>query len=377
VTRVSPAKACLSLAASTIALTAACGGTSGASAAKPARAALMVRVAPVSVQEVIYQIKALGSLEAEEMVQVTAEVEGAVVEVNFHEGDRVGPKTVLARIDPDRYRVELERARAALDQSKAELGRAQADLKRREELSAAQLVAAEEMTRSRGENARLSAAVEVTRAALGIAEQNYRKAEVRAPRAGVINTRSLETGQYVKLGQVLATLVDTSRLRLRFKVSDGESLRARQNGEVKFRVTAIGPQDFPARIYHVGEVADPATRQVEVMAWVKNPGPLKPGFFAEVTLAGDARKNALVVPEGAVQASEQGFVTYIVDQGKAHLRPIEIGLRTGTGDVEILSGVKPKETVVIEGSDRLADGIEVQPVTATAASSSPSPEPTR
>ena len=176
---------------------------------------------------------------------------------------------------------------------------------------------------------------------------------------------------------MLATLVDTSRLRLRFKVSDGESLRARQNGDVKFRVSALGPQDFPARIYHVGEVADPATRQVEVLAWVKNPGALKPGFFAEVTLAGEARKNALVVPEGAVQASEQGFVTYVVDEGKARLRPIEIGLRTGTGCVEILSGVKPGETVVIEGSDRLADGIEVKAMAAAAAPSSPSPGASR
>jgi membrane fusion protein (multidrug efflux system) len=358
---------------------AACRGASGNASARPSRAPLMVRVAPVSVQEVVYQIKALGSLEAEEMVQVTAEVEGAIVDLRFHEGDRVGPATVLARIDPDRYRLEHERAKALLAQASAELDRAQADLRRREELARAELVAAEEMTRSRGENERLAAAVEVARAALGIARQNLRKAEVRPPRSGVINTRSLETGQYVKMGEVLATLVDTSRLRLRFKVSDGESLRARQSGEVTFRVTAIGPRDFPARVYHVGEVADPGTRQVEVLAWVKNPGPLKPGFFAEVTLAGDARKDALVVPEGAVQASEQGFVTYVVDGGKARLRPIEIGLRTGTGVVEILSGVKPKETVVIEGSDRLADGMDVQAVEAPAAGpvGSPSPEAAR
>ena len=359
---------------------AACGGAPGSAAsAKPTRAPLMVRVAPVLVQEVVYQIKALGSLEAEEIVQVTAEVEGVVSGVRFHEGDRVSPATVLARIDPDRYRVEHERAQAALAQATAELGRAQADLKRREELAKAELVAAEEMTRSRGENERLAAAVEVARAALGIARQNLRKAEVRAPQAGVINTRSVETGQYVKMGEVLAKLVDTSRLRLRFKVSDGESLRVRQSGEVKFRVTALGPQDFPARVYHVGEVADPATRQVEVLAWVKNPGPLKPGFFAEVAVAGEARKDALVVPEGAVQASEQGFVTYVVDKGKARLRPIEIGLRTGTGTVEILSGVKPQETVVIEGSDRLADGLDVQPVMPTAepAAATPSPEGVR
>ena len=148
-------------------------------------------------------------------------------------------------------------------------------------------------------------------------------------------------------------------MRLRFKVSEGESLRARQNGTVVFRVAALGPRDFQASIYHVGSVADPTTRQVEVLAWVKNPGVLKPGFFAEVTLAGESRKEAIVVPEGAVQASEQGFVTYVVENGKARLRPIEIGLRTGTGVVEILSGVKPQEMVVIEGSDRLADGIDM------------------
>ena len=341
-----------------------CSGTQGATA-KPGRMPLMVRVAPAEVREVVYQIKALGSLEAEEMVQVTAEVEGAVTEVRFHEGDLVTPKTLLARIDPDRYRLELERAKAALDQSIAELGRAQADLRRREELARNQLVAAEEMTRSQGENARLSAAVAVARAALGIAQQNFNKAEVRAPQAGVINTRSADTGAYVKLGTVLATLVDTGRLRLRFKVSEGESLRARQNGTVIFRVAALGPRDFQASIYHVGSVAAPTTRQVEVLAWVKNPGVLKPGFFAEVTLAGESRKEAIVVPEGAVQASEQGFVTYVVEKGTARLRPIEIGLRTGTGVVEILSGVKPQESVVIEGSDRLADGIDVQPVSAS------------
>jgi multidrug efflux system membrane fusion protein len=74
------------------------------------------------------------------------------------------------------------------------------------------------------------------------------------------------------------------------------------------------------------------------------------------------------VPEGAVQASERGFVAYVVNEGKAHLRPIQVGLRTGSG-VEILSGLGAGETVVVEGSDRLADGVPVQ---ATASPASPS-----
>jgi membrane fusion protein (multidrug efflux system)/multidrug efflux system membrane fusion protein len=121
-------------------------------------------------------------------------------------------------------------------------------------------------------------------------------------------------------------------------------------------------------------MAEPTTRQVEVLAWVKNPGELKPGFFAEVTLATESHEGALVVPEGAVQASERGFVTYVVDGGKARLQPVEIGLRTADGIVEIVSGLTAGQTVVIEGSDRLADGVSVEPVTGQrAASATPPP----
>ena len=72
----------------------------------------------------------------------------------------------------------------------------------------------------------LDAEAAANKAALEIARQNQRRSEVRAPRAGVINTRTVETGKFVRAGDVLATLVDTSRLRLRFKVSEAESLRA-------------------------------------------------------------------------------------------------------------------------------------------------------
>jgi multidrug efflux system membrane fusion protein len=206
--------------------------------------------------------------------------------------------------------------------------------------------------------------------ARAIAEQNTRRSDVRAPMAGVINTRTVDTCQFVKTGDVLATLVDTSRLRLRFKISDAESLYAKVGGGVTFRVSALGARDFPARIYHVGQVADVTTRQVEVLAWVQNPGELKPGFFAEVALAGDSKKDALVVPEGAILASEQGFVTYVVEEGIAHQRPIQVGLRTGDGLVEVVDGLRPGETVVTEGSDRLEEGTPVRDAVSVSAGAS-------
>jgi len=174
--------------------------------------------------------------------------------------------------------------------------------------------------------------------AFEIAVQNRRRSEVRPPRAGVINTRSVDTGQFVQAGTVLATLVDIARLRLRFKVSEPESLEAREGQTVSFRLTALGDAEFTAEVYHVGDLADPATRQVEVLAWVNNPGTLKPGFFAEVTLAVETHRGAVVVPESAVTASERGFVAYVVNGGRASARPVRTGLRTGDGLVEVVSG---------------------------------------
>jgi membrane fusion protein, multidrug efflux system len=354
-------------------LGASCGRSQGSTPPQGARGrALTVRVAPVAVQDVTYEIKAPGTLEAEELVQITAQVEGAVTDVRFHEGDRVGPGTVLLRIDPARYGLELRRAEADYQRALADARRAASDLSRREQLAQQQLVAAEELNRARQEAERLDADAQSAKAARDIAAQNVARAAVRPPQAGVINTRTVETGKFVKTGDVLATVVDVSRLRLRFKVSEAESLRARAAQTVRFRISSLGAREFLAAIYHVGDLADPATRQVEVMGWVKNPGELKPGFFAEVTLASETRHGALVVPEGAVQASEKGFVAYVVEDGKARLHPIEIGLRTGTGLVEVLSGVKAGDSVVVEGSDRLTDGLAVQVAgTAPAANTAP------
>jgi multidrug efflux system membrane fusion protein len=356
---------------SAAALAAACGRSQGATPSPGAVRALNVRVAPVVAQDVVYEIKAPGTMEAEELVQITAQVEGAATAVRFHEGDRVGRSTVLLRIDPDRYRLELERAEANYQRALADARRAAADLARREQLARENLVAAEELNRARQEAERLAADTQSAKAARDIAAQNVARADVRPPNPGVVNTKTVETGRFVKTGDVLATIVDVSRLRLRFRVSEAESLRARADQTVRFRVASLGAREFLATIYHVGDLADPATRQVEVLAWVKNPGELKPGFFAEVTLASETRRGALVVPESAVQASEKGFVTYVVEDGKARLRPIQIGLRTGSGQVEIVSGLRAGDVVVAEGSDRLSDGLPVQVAGAPAAASAP------
>ncbi len=351
-------------------------GTPGGANKKAARS-LAVRTAPVVARDVVYKVQALGSLEPEESVQITAQVNGAVNEVLFHAGDTVTADTVLARIDPDRYRLEAERAEATHRKSVADWKRAESDLARREALARENLVAEEELNRARKETERLAADAASAKASAEIAVQNVKHSIVRSPRAGELNTRTVEPGQFVQVGHVLATLVDLRRLRLRFRVSESESLKTREGGAVAFTVASLGPTAFKARVYHVSGIADPATRQVEVLAWVDNPGVLKPGFFAEVALSTATNRNAVVVAEGAVQATERGFVVYVVENGIAKERTVKIGMRTGDGSVEILSGLTIGETIVVEGSDRLADGMPVEAVAEAGEQPSPSKEAAR
>lgn len=321
--------------------------------------AIPVKAGPVLVQQVTYRIQAVGSLEPEDMVQVTAEVGGVLTEVTFREGDRVTPQTVIARIDPDRYRLEADRAEANYRRAVADGENAAATLVRREALARENLVSIEDLNQIRTTNERLAADVASAKAARDLAAQNLSRAAVKPRRGGVVDKRLVDTGAFVQVGTNLATLVDLSRLRLRFKVSETESLRAAKGQTATFTVGATGNRQFNARIYHVGQVADPASRQVEVLAWVQNPGVLKPGFFAEVSLPSESRKDATVVPETAIQASDRGFVAYVIEDGKVAVRQVELGPRTGGGNVEILSGLSAGEVIVYEGSDRIAAGVSV------------------
>jgi multidrug efflux system membrane fusion protein len=318
-----------------------------------------VKAGPVKVQEVVYRIQAVGSLEAEDNIQVNAELDGVLTEVKFNEGDRVTMNTVIARIDPDRYKLEADRAEAAFQRAVAAAAQAAATLARREALAKENLVSVEDLNQVRTANDTLAADVASAKAARDIAVQNLSRSAVKPRHAGIVDKRLVDTGAFVRTGTPIASLVDPSRLRLRFKVSETESLRASAGQQPNFTVAATGDQVYTGTIYHVGQVADPSSRQVEVLAWVKNPGTLKPGFFAEVTLPSGSKKDATVVPETAIQASDRGFVAFAIVDGKAQTRQVEIGLRTGGGDVEILSGLKAGETIVYEGSDRIANGVSV------------------
>jgi membrane fusion protein, multidrug efflux system len=326
-----------------------------------------VEAQPVTARAVEYAVNAVGSLEAFETVQVTARVPGAVERVRFAEGQRVATGAVLVEVEPQRYKLAVDAARAALDKTRAAEADARAGLERREKAVAATpgLIPGEEIEswRTRVYTAQADAAEK--KAALAQAQLNLRDAYVRAPVPGIIETRRVQTGQYVQPGVVMATLVRQEPLLLRFNVPAPEAAALRPGMTARFTLRDQR-QVTEARITHVSQAADSASRMVAVTANVSGSerAGLRPGAFAEVVVPiGDARP-APVIPQTAVRPTERGFVAYVVEGSganqKVRERILTLGLRTTDGAVEVKNGIAPGELVVVRGSEALREGFPVE-----------------
>ncbi len=322
-----------------------------------------VEVRPVESRRVEYTITAVGSLEAFERVAVTARVAGAVERVMLAEGQIVSKGQALVEVEPERYRLAVAAAQATLQKAQAAQGEAQAGYSRRQQASEKNpgLIRGEEIETWRTKVQSTAAEAAQAQAALAQARLNLRDAFVRAPVSGIIQTRTVETGQYVPVGTVLATLVRRDPLLLRFQVPEQDAMPLRAGVVAKFNVAEDAVQ-HEARITHVAAAASQASRMVDVTAHVINPNrpELRPGAFARVTVPIGATREAPVIPQTAIRPTERGFLAYTVENGTAKARLLTLGMRTADGQVEVKNGLAAGETLVVRGAEALRDGAKVK-----------------
>jgi membrane fusion protein, multidrug efflux system len=328
--------------------------------------AFPVEVETVASGSVEYAVQAVGSVEAFEQVAVTARVAGVVERVRFQEGDTLGSDRVLAEIEPERFRLALASARAELAKANAARDEAAAGLERRiaVNLRNPDLVRAEEVDAWRTRLASAQAEVARSQAAVDLAELNLRDAFVRSPVGGIVQTREVETGRYVQPGSVIATLVRREPLLLRFRVPELEAAPLTQGMAARFALRGGRDTTYSAVISLVSASANPRDRMVDVTARIEDParGDLRPGAFAEVTVPVGTAAVAPVIPQTAIRPSERGFLAFVVEDGLARERVLQLGLRTADGRVEVRSGLAPGERLVVRGGEALADGVRVREV---------------
>ncbi|MGH7294167.1 MAG: efflux RND transporter periplasmic adaptor subunit, partial [Polyangiaceae bacterium] len=324
-----------------------------------------VQVAPLEVRQVSYNVMAPGSIEAFQQVQITARVAGAVDKVGFVEGQEVKKGDLLVSIEPDRFQIAVDQAKASLERANATEQSAEAELARRQQAVAQHpgLVAGEEVAQYQTSVATGKADVDSAQQALRVAQLNLRDSYVRAPFAGVIQSRTVVGGQYLQPGAVLATLIQRDPLLLRFGVSEQDAPRLHK-GMVANLSLRESARKYTASIMLVSDAADPTTRLVAVTADVDDKEHkywLRPGAFCEVSVPIGNARPAIVVPSLAVQPTASGNTVYIVDdKNVAHLKTVQLGMYTPEGGVEVTQGLAAGELLVVQGFEPLSEGAPVK-----------------
>jgi membrane fusion protein (multidrug efflux system) len=296
---------------------------------------------------VVDAVPATGRIEALQAVELRADEPGRVTELLFAEGQAVAAGTPLLRIDDALLRAQAERAEADRDLAQQQL---------------------ERMRRLRAENAaspadmeRVQAAARRADAELSVLQLQIERSTVRAPFAGVVGQRFVSRGDYVTTATPLLTLQTTDPQRAVIEVPERHAAQLRRGQTVEFTVGAHPGRVFEARVDFIDPVVQAESRTIVVKARAPNPERLlKAGMFIEARLAIATRPDAIVVREDAVQPLRTANVVWAVADGRASRRVVELGARS-RGTVEIVSGVKAGETVVVGGLERMAEGMPVQP----------------
>ncbi len=315
---------------------------------------------PVAVTTTIVQprafndvLQALGTAQARESVTITAKVSDVVTRLAFDSGERVRAGQLLADMNSRAQQADVTAAEAVLRDTEQQQ-------RRGAELAKAQLIARGQYDTLRANRDAAAASVQAKRAS--VADRT-----ITAPFAGVLGLRQVSIGALVSPGTVITTLDDDSTIKLDFTVPEAalSSLAAGQS--ITATSDAWPGVTFDGRIADIDSRIDPSTRAIRVRAELPNTtGKLRPGMLLRVLVQLPARQ-ALVLPEIAVlQEAEQSFV-YRVSAGDTVVKaPVTLGTRQG-GVVEIKTGLKAGERIVVEGTVKLHDGSRILEADATQA----------
>jgi membrane fusion protein (multidrug efflux system) len=323
----------------------------------PATAAVPVEIVQPHRADLVARHEGTATLEAEADTEVVARVGGAVQRILVEEGARVRPGELLAVIDPRQLRLEAAQARAQFE-------RTETDYRRQVELHQRGLVAAGAFDGTRFDLAQKRAAYE-------LATLQLTHTELRAPFGGVVAERRVRVGQNLAVGTTAFRIVDATRLRAAVHVPEAQLARLRPGQPAELGVDALPQRRFAARVARISPTVDPRTATVKVTLELSDrSGGLRPGMFARVGILFEQRSGALVIPAHALVEDAVAPTVFVVERGKAVPRALRIGLEDH-GLVEVLTGLRGDERIVVTGQNGLKPGHSVRVVALEADSTRP------
>lgn len=315
---------------------------------------------PVS-KEFAHEVEALGTVRANESVDITAKVADRIAAIRFTEGQQVRKGEVLAELDSGEARADLAAAKAAESDSRGQYRRSQ-ELFQTRALSEAQLD-------------QLQATMLANEARVAAAQSRVDDRVITAPFPGRVGLRNVSLGGLVNPGVVITTLDDLSVVKLDFSVPEVFLATLKPGLTVQARSSAYPQQVFAGRVASVDTRVDPVSRSVAIRALIDNSdGRLRPGMFMTLRLT-RSEGEALMLPEQAIVPENDGHFVFVVEDGRAQKRQVTIGRRR-PGEVEILDGLTIADSVVVDGTLNVRDGSAVRVQSDSAVASSTRVQPT-
>jgi multidrug efflux system membrane fusion protein len=361
------AKRTVVLIASLLALAACSEGTKKKKAEAPP---VPVTTAKAVERDIPVTLRVVGRAEAYESVVLKSRVDGQVAAVLFTEGQQVKQGEALIRLDPTDFAARLQQAQATAARDQALIDKSRADTARYTALKERNFVSEEKVNDIRTNEAAASANLRASSATAEVARLQLSYATIRAPFDGVVGARLVFPGSSIKTNETVLAVVNRVRpLLVSFSIPEKHlprlraAMAAATGGNLTVEISLPGEPSphYDGKVLFLDNAVDPTTGTILAKAVLPNSeNKLTPGQFLNVSLLLETLKQAVSVPNEAVQQGATGNFVYVVkDDHSTEVRPIKTAA-VDSGMTAIVDGLQPGETVVTDGQLRLAPGIKVR-----------------